>query len=241
MGDRAALRHLRPVPAVPGPAGAAAAGWRSRARWTADGRVVHAAGRWRRCARAARASWWPPAVQAVAICFLHAYANPAHEQAVGRTRRARVSQLALSLVRSVVARDPRIRARRHDLRQRLRAAADGALPRRLQARARARGFAGALRLMHSAGGLCMSPADRARLPDPPARVRPRRRRPGHRAVRPRRPATRTCISFDMGGTTAKACADRGWPRRDRADDGGGARPPLQARLRPADQGAGRST
>jgi N-methylhydantoinase A len=41
-------------------------------------------------------------VNAVGICFLHAYANPAHEQAMGRLLRARLPQLAVSLSSEVL-------------------------------------------------------------------------------------------------------------------------------------------
>ena len=64
---------------------------------------------------------------------------------------------------------------------------------------------GALRLMHSAGGL-VSRRGGARLPDPPAGIRARPAAALATALfGAARRARRTCISFDMGGTTAKAC------------------------------------
>ena len=91
--------------------------------------------------------------------------------------------------------------------------------------------------MHSAGGL-VSAGNRARLPDPAAGIRPRRRRPRHRIFRRRSRATPTSSRFDMGGTTAKACLIEDGRAEIAADDGSGARAPVQERLRPADQGAG---
>ena len=80
--------------------------------------------------------------------------------------------------------------------------------------------------------------DRARLSDPPARspARPAAVWP------PRCSATlagkRGRDLLRHGRHHREGLPDRGRPRRNRADDGSGARAPLQARLRPADQGAG---
>ena len=69
------------------------------------------------------------ACESIAVCFLHAYANPAHERAGRRDDpRARAPRGAHPLVRDP-ARDPRVRAHQHRGHQRLRAAGDGPLPR----------------------------------------------------------------------------------------------------------------
>ena len=93
---RAALRHLRPVPRLPGAAGAArprleVAGARDR-----DGRVAVPLDE----AAVARAveTLAAEGVEALAICFLHSYRNPDHERARRRDRApapARARGLAL--------------------------------------------------------------------------------------------------------------------------------------------------
>ena len=128
-------------------------------------------------------------------------------------------------------------ALRHDLRQRLCAAADGPLPASASsASSRRRGFRGDLRLMHSAGGL-VSPETARDFPDPPARKRPGRRRTRDRSVRrARRQEGRHLLRH--GRHDREGLHDRGRPQRDRADAGGGPRASLHQGLRPADQGAG---
>ena len=168
-----------------------------------DGRVVTPLDRGRG-ARRACARLVDDGIEAVAVCFLHSYANPAHEQAVRALISARISQpVRVALLRRG-RRAARVSARGDDLRQRLRAAADGSLSGEPRTRAcRRAAFAGALRLMHSAGGL-VSPAAARKFPircsnpaRPAAGLRPRcsASSPGEDSV----------ISFDMGGTTAKAC------------------------------------
>ncbi|MGG5817419.1 hydantoinase B/oxoprolinase family protein [Falsiroseomonas sp. HW251] len=153
--------------------------------------------------RAALTGFVKDGVQAVAVCFLHSYRNPAHEQAVAALIREEFPQIAVSLSSEVVA----------ELREYQRCATTCAnayvqplMDRylgRLEAALAARGFRGAFRLMHSAGGL-VSPAAARAFP-----IRLLESGPaggglatalfgdlaGHRDV----------ISFDMGGTTAKAC------------------------------------
>ena len=70
--------------------------------------------------------------------------------------------------------------------------------------ARRAASAATLRLMHSAGGL-VSPETARALPDPAAgdRARPAAAWPPPSSATP--PASSDVISFDMGGTTAKAC------------------------------------
>ena len=128
-------------------------------------------------------------VEAVAVCFLHSYANPAHERLVGEILR----RVDPSTVRHAVARDParisRIRAHLDDGAQRLSSArACATISARWRAYLRRENFAGKVHIMRSNGGV-MSIAqaqDAAGLDDGirPGR-RHDRRRPAGRASRPR--------------------------------------------------------
>src|SRR5438477_2558409 len=99
-------------------------------------------------------------VEALAVCFLHSYANPAHERAAGELIRREFPRLSLSLSSEVVA----------ELREYPRAVTTCAnayvqplidrYVANLEANLAARGFRGALRLMHSAGGLVTPEAAR---------------------------------------------------------------------------------
>ena len=108
--------------------------------------------------------------------------------------------------------------------------------RRLERELWQRGFRGALRLMHSAGGL-VSPETARAFPIRLLESGPGGRRSGHRVLRRGcRPGRRHLLRH--GRHDREGLPDRGRPRRHRADDGSRARAPLQERLRPADQGAG---
>ncbi|MDB5369832.1 MAG: methylhydantoinase [Roseomonas sp.] len=141
--------------------------------------------------------------EAVGVCLINAYRNPAHEQAIGRIARAEFPELAVSLSAEVVA----------ELWEYQRAVTTCANAyvqplmdrylKRLERELGARGFTGALRLMHSAGGL-VSPETARAFP-----IRLLESGPAGGAL-----ATalfgdlagkKDVISFDMGGTTAKAC------------------------------------
>ena len=153
--------------------------------------------------RAALAGFVRDGIQAVAVCFLHAYRNPAHEQAVAKLIRAEFPQLAVSLSSEVVA----------ELREYQRCATTCAnayvqplMDRylgRLERELAARGFRGAFRLMHSAGGLVSPAAARAfpirLLESGPAGGGLATALFGELAGKP------DALAFDMGGTTAKAC------------------------------------
>jgi 5-oxoprolinase (ATP-hydrolysing)/N-methylhydantoinase A len=140
---------------------------------------------------------------AIAICFLHAYANPAHEQAAQRLVAARHPAVAVSISSAVVAElgeYPRVVTTcANAYVQPLMA---GYL-RRLHGALVARGFDGPLRLMHSAGGLL--PLDVAR--ENPIRLLESGPAGGGLATAlfGALAGQRDVISFDMGGTTAKAC------------------------------------
>jgi 5-oxoprolinase (ATP-hydrolysing) len=142
-------------------------------------------------------------VEAIAVCFLHAYRNPIHEQIVGRIARKEFPELAVSLSSEVVAEMwefPRCvttsaNAYMQPLMDRY--------VKRLQLELEKLGFRGALRLMHSAGGL-ISPETARSFP-----IRLLESGPAGGALAAilfsALAGKRDVISFDMGGTTAKAC------------------------------------
>ena len=142
-------------------------------------------------------------VEAVAICLLHAYRNPAHEDLVGRIAREEFPELFVSLSSEVVA-------EMWEYQRTVTTCANAyvmplidrhlvALEREL----RARGFRGELRMMHSAGGLMALDAARRNpvrlLESGPAGGGLASAMFGARSKRG------DLLSFDMGGTTAKAC------------------------------------
>ncbi len=141
--------------------------------------------------------------EAVAICFLHAYQNAAHEQQAAAAIRARFPDLAVSLSSDVVA---ELWEYQRCVTTCANAYVQPLMDRYLQRIERdlhARGFAGRLQLMHSAGGLLGPDVARAYpirlLESGPAggglATAYFGAMAGHASV----------ISFDMGGTTAKAC------------------------------------
>lgn len=141
--------------------------------------------------------------QAVAICFLHSYANPAHERRAAEIVRRTAPELSVSVSSQVVA---ELWEYQRTVTTCANASVQPLMDRyvtRLERELWARGFRGALRLMHSAGGL-VSPAAARAFPIRLLESGPAGGglatalfglRAGHRDV----------ISFDMGGTTAKAC------------------------------------
>jgi len=141
--------------------------------------------------------------EAIAISFLHAYRNPAHERAAADIIRAAYPGLAVSLSSEVVAelweyqRTATTCANAYV--QPLMAHYLGKLEREMHAR----GFRGALYLMHSAGGLLSPETARAF----PIRLLESGPAGGGLAAAFFGAAggKSDVISFDMGGTTAKAC------------------------------------
>ena len=142
-------------------------------------------------------------VEAIAVGFLHAYRNPAHERAAGAAIRAAHPDIAVSLSSDVVAELWEY--------QRLVTTCANAFVQplmdryvlRLERELWQRGFRGALYLMHSAGGLVSPTTARAfpirLLESGPAGGALATAFFGKMADKP------DVISFDMGGTTAKAC------------------------------------
>jgi 5-oxoprolinase (ATP-hydrolysing) len=140
---------------------------------------------------------------AIAVAFLHSYANPAHERRVREIAADEAPGLSISLSSDVVAalgEYPRIvttvaNAYVQPLIDRYLA--------RLEAELKKHGFAGSLRLMHSGGGL-VSPLTARQYP-----IRLLESGPAGGALATAlfgaRAGLSDVLSFDMGGTTAKAC------------------------------------
>ncbi len=153
--------------------------------------------------RAAASALAAEGVEAIAVCFLHAYRNPAHERAAGEAIRALLPEVSVSLSAEIVSELWEY--------QRLVTTCANAFVqplmdryvRRLERELWQRGFRGALYLMHSAGGLVSPETARAYpirlLESGPAGGGLATAFFGQMAGKP------DVISFDMGGTTAKAC------------------------------------
>ena len=145
-------------------------------------------------------------VEAIAVCFLHAYRNPAHERAVAALAAREFPEIAVSLSAEVV---PELREYERATTTLANAFVQPLMDRylaRFEAELRSRGFAGRFYLMQSAGGLA-SPEMARRFPirlleSGPAGGGLASALFGAAAGRDQ------LISFDMGGTTAKACLSR---------------------------------
>jgi 5-oxoprolinase (ATP-hydrolysing)/N-methylhydantoinase A len=145
-------------------------------------------------------------IEALAICFLHSYRNPEHERRAAEIARRLKPGLAISTSAEVV---PELREYPRTVTTCANAYVQPLVDRylkRLERELWSRGFRGALRLMHSGGGL-VSPETARALP-----IRLLESGPAGGAL-----ATAffsalvgkpDVISFDMGGTTAKACLIR---------------------------------
>jgi N-methylhydantoinase A len=142
-------------------------------------------------------------VDAVAVGLLHAYRNPAHEQAIARSLRERLPALRVSLS-SVVSGE--IREYERTSTTVANAYVLGVVEtylRSLSALLRAEGFAGQLLLMLSSGGTCTVET----ACDVPIRLVESGPAGGAAAAAQyaRATATPRVLAFDMGGTTAKIC------------------------------------
>ncbi|WP_137125018.1 hydantoinase B/oxoprolinase family protein [Roseomonas sp. HF4] len=140
---------------------------------------------------------------AVAICFLHAYRNPAHERQAAAILRAAFPGLSVSVSSDVA---PEIREYERCVTTCANAFVQPLMDRYLGRLLRdlgALGFAGTLRLMQSDGGLCAPEVARA-FP-----IRLLESGPAGGALATvlfaRAAGLPDALAFDMGGTTAKAC------------------------------------
>jgi N-methylhydantoinase A len=142
-------------------------------------------------------------IEAVGVCLLHAYANPAHERVVGRILREDLPEVAVTLSSELV---PEIREYERTSTtlanvyvQRLAQRYLG----RLGDRLRGIGVGGGLFIMQSNGGLCEAETG-GRYP-----VRLIESGPAAGALAAAHHGVllghKDLLSFDMGGTTAKAC------------------------------------
>jgi N-methylhydantoinase A len=142
-------------------------------------------------------------IEAVGVCLLHAYANPAHERLVGRILREALPEVAVTLSSELV---PEIREYERTSTtlanvyvQRLAQRYLG----RLGDRLRGIGVSGGLFIMQSNGGLCEAETG-GRYP-----VRLIESGPAAGALAAAHHGVllghKDLLSFDMGGTTAKAC------------------------------------
>ncbi|MBV8412342.1 MAG: hydantoinase B/oxoprolinase family protein [Alphaproteobacteria bacterium] len=140
---------------------------------------------------------------AIAVCFLHSYANPAHERAAGRILREAFPNVSVSLSSEVA---PEIREYERLATTCANAFVQPLMDRyigRLLRELDALGFAGTLRLMQSDGGLCAPEVART-FP-----IRLLESGPAGGALATvlfaREAGLPDAIAFDMGGTTAKSC------------------------------------
>jgi 5-oxoprolinase (ATP-hydrolysing)/N-methylhydantoinase A len=145
--------------------------------------------------------------EAIAVAFLHAYRNPAHEHQAASIIRAAFPDLAVSISSEVVA-------ELWEYQRTVTTCANAYMQplmarylQRLERELHARGFRGQLYLMHSAGGLLSPETARAF----PIRLLESGPAGGGLATAFFGAAAGKAdvISFDMGGTTAKACLIQG--------------------------------
>ena len=142
-------------------------------------------------------------VEAVGVCFLHAYANPAHERIAGEVLRNVLPEVAVSLSSDVA---PEIREYERSVTTLANAyvqpLAECYLSRLRRRLAEECGIAGVIHIMQSNGGVA-DVGDAGRFP-----VRAIESGPAAGALAASRYGEflgrRTLVSFDMGGTTAKA-------------------------------------
>jgi N-methylhydantoinase A len=169
-------------------------------RMAADGSVVKAPDR--RQVREALRSLDGAGIEAVAVCFLHSYANHAHERLAGEVVASEMPGAYLSLSVDVL---PEIREYERTSTTVVNAYVGPLVSKyldSLDASLKRSGFRGKLRVMRSDGGI-MSAQAASRLPaqiieSGPAAGAVAAARAGLAA------GTGDVISFDMGGTTAKA-------------------------------------
>jgi 5-oxoprolinase (ATP-hydrolysing) len=142
-------------------------------------------------------------VEAIAVSFLHSYVNPAHEQAVRALIEREFPGVFVSLSCDVIA---ELREYQRTVTTCANAYVQPLMDRylaRFDSELWTRGFRGELRLMHSAGGL-VAPAVARKFP-----IRLLESGPAGgglaTALFGALAGKRDVISFDMGGTTAKAC------------------------------------
>jgi N-methylhydantoinase A len=146
-------------------------------------------------------------IEAIAVCFLHAYANPAHERAVERAIAATGRTLAISLSSDVA---PEFREYERFSTTVINAAlvpVMRAYLRNFEARVRGRGIPGTTYLSQSSGGVMTLEAG-AKLPAATLFSGPAAGVTGAIAVA-RQAGFDDLLTFDMGGTSTDVCLVRG--------------------------------
>jgi N-methylhydantoinase A len=142
-------------------------------------------------------------IEAVAVCLLHSYRNPAHERAVGELLRSHAPEISCALSCDVVAEIREYDRTSTTLTNVYVQGLAGRYLGRLEQRLRALGIAGDLFVMQSNGGVC-DIETACRFP-----VRLIESGPAAGALAAahygRLIDCPSLLSFDMGGTTAKAC------------------------------------
>ncbi len=141
-------------------------------------------------------------VQSVAICLLHSYANPDHERRIATALRAAMPEMAISVSHEIL---PEIKEYPRTSTTVVNAAIQPVVRhylRSLQTRLDGMGIAAPVRLMQSNGGLASS----RHAADFPAQIVESGPAAGvvGAAVLATRLGEDSMITFDMGGTTAKA-------------------------------------
>jgi N-methylhydantoinase A len=153
-------------------------------------------------------------VEAIAVCFVHAYRNPEHERLAKHVLADAVPHVRVSLSSEIA---PEIREFERVTTTCANAYVQPRVERyleRLEAALRARGLAGPLHVMLSGGGITTVRA----AADFPIRLIESGPAAGAMAASyyGLLTGTQPLISFDMGGTTAKlSLVDRRWPERVR--------------------------
>ena len=145
-------------------------------------------------------------VDAVAVCFLHAYANPEHERAAGEIVAAALPQAFVSLSHEILREYREYERISTTVVNAYIGPTVGGYVRNLQSRLGALGFRGDLAIMQSNGGV-MTPATAIERPVMMMESGPVGGIIASAAIG-KALGYRNIISFDMGGTTAKAALVR---------------------------------
>ncbi|HVB89801.1 MAG TPA: hydantoinase/oxoprolinase family protein [Beijerinckiaceae bacterium] len=139
--------------------------------------------------------------EAVAVCFLHSYANPQHEVDIGRRLRAALPEVYVSLSHEIVREYREYERTSTTVMNAYIGPKTSEYVGRIEARLAAEGFGGRFSIMQSNGGV-MSPETAKILPVAMMESGPVGGVIAAAEVG-RRLGLRDIIAFDMGGTTAK--------------------------------------
>jgi N-methylhydantoinase A len=153
-------------------------------------------------AEAAVAALVDAGVEAIAVCLIHAYANPAHERAIGAVIRRLAPHVSVSLSHEVLPERKEYERTSTTVINAYIRPILGDYLRGLSARLRQDGVTAPLMIMQSNGGL-MGAEEAANRPVQAVESGPAAGVVGARALA-MRCALPQVVSFDMGGTTAKA-------------------------------------